>query len=424
MCDGALAVRNPTIGHKTTLEWTTDFLRDRVWGGERIATMVKETLYTDAELVTAELEGQTVARRAGPAGPAPARTPGDVEGRLVRPGDLALPVDGAADGLLAVGEWYRVHGAPGVWASVVAPRFVDASGLGAGTNPLDAVETSALVYTVAFDLDDFEVGYELGTEHPRVDWSGRVPVSVVDPAVPGPDGFGGVEPLVRTGLLDPAFLQREVAVLVGGFKRAHGAFANGDLAARNSGSHYGFVQYGTEISHLQPGLATVVVWSDQSVELKTWSEADASSLWRVRHARQNGVPLLERDEEGFVRAGALVSSWSKGNWSGSVEGNQRSVRSGMAIQDSPSGRYLLYSYFSSATPSAMATVYWAYGCEYAMLLDMNALEHTYLAVRDGSEPRHLVHGMEVLDLDRRGGQYQRFVGYADNRDFFYILRRP
>jgi hypothetical protein len=62
-----------------------------------------------------------------------------------------------------------------------------------------------------------------------------------------------------------------------------------------------------------------------------------------------------------------------------------------------------------------------------MHLDMNALEHTYLAVyqRQGSELliRHLIQGMSVLDRSVGGKYIPRFLGYADNRDFFYVMRR-
>jgi len=62
-----------------------------------------------------------------------------------------------------------------------------------------------------------------------------------------------------------------------------------------------------------------------------------------------------------------------------------------------------------------------------MLLDMNALEHTYMAVYAlrGSElsVEHLVRGMEVLDKADGERLLPRFLGFADNRDFFYLLRR-
>ena len=55
----------------------------------------------------------------------------------------------------------------------------------------------------------------------------------------------------------------------------------------------------------------------------------------------------------------------------------------------------------------MARVFQAYGCRYAMQLDMNALEHTYFALytrrgRAASLVQHLIEGMAVVD--RKGGE--------------------
>ncbi|PKP79280.1 MAG: hypothetical protein CVT80_16885, partial [Alphaproteobacteria bacterium HGW-Alphaproteobacteria-2] len=82
------------------------------------------------------------------------------------------------------------------------------------------------------------------------------------------------------------------------------------------------------------------------------------------------------------------------------------------------------------TPSAMARTFQAYDCDYAMLLDMNALEHTYAALytprADGAgiEARHLVEGMRLVDQKARDGStVLRFIGAPDNRDFFYLLRK-
>ena len=76
----------------------------------------------------------------------------------------------------------------------------------------------------------------------------------------------------------------------------------------------------------------------------------------------------------------------------------------------------------------MARTFQAYGCDYAMLLDMNSQEHTYAAVytqEDGTVvPHHLVSGMASIDDRRRDGTpIPRFVGFADNRDFIYLLRK-
>ena len=75
----------------------------------------------------------------------------------------------------------------------------------------------------------------------------------------------------------------------------------------------------------------------------------------------------------------------------------------------------------------MARVFQAYRCHYAMPLDMNALEHTYLATyrRVGSQlvVDHLINGMSQVEKSDSGGTVPRFLGYPDNRDFFYLMRR-
>ena len=77
----------------------------------------------------------------------------------------------------------------------------------------------------------------------------------------------------------------------------------------------------------------------------------------------------------------------------------------------------------------MARVFQAYGCDYAMLLDMNALEHTYLALYhqrgEGVHVEYLMTGMGEVDAPHatKGRPNFRFVGYPDNRDFFYLMRR-
>jgi hypothetical protein len=140
------------------------------------------------------------------------------------------------------------------------------------------------------------------------------------------------------------------------------------------------------------------------------------------------VPLLEPDARtGATVPGALVGRWTEGNWGGSQDSRLRSVRAGAGLQESAGRRFLVYGYFSNATPSAMAVVLAAYGCQYAMHLDMNAPEHTYLALyraRGGKlDVEHLVREMSVLDKTSEGTTVPRFLGFADNRDFFYMMRK-
>ena len=329
------------------------------------------------------------------------------------------------------GAWYAAAANPGVYVSVLQPNFIAPAILQSYrsvVNNLDSVEVHSLCYLIAFDLDRFELGYALGTEHPEVDWSDHMLPQMRDPQLPGPDGIGSIAPLISTGLIRPENGRRTVATFTGGFKRDHGAFKYGDLALENHGSHYGFIENGVVFSKLQPGLATIFVLDDGSVEMKTWTDADNTLLGRIRHARQNGVPLVEFDETSSATVpGRLVNRWGPGNWSGSEDEKLRTMRAGAALQTNHGKRFLIYAVFSDATPSAMARIFQAYRCDYAMLLDMNALEHTYLALyrRSGSQlfVDHLLKGMSELDKSARGEDVPRFLGYPDNRDFFYVMRR-
>ncbi len=435
LCEGRIYLRNPAAGNRTSLEAATEFLRDRLWGGERIIAL-GHTLLGDAQRETGKMqaEAQPEGARVGkePAGmPFPALLDAKYANRLLTSDNLGIEWERFGKTGMTPGAWYGASGIPGVYVSILQPDLIDPAILrsyGTTVNALDSMEAASLSYLVAFDLDRFELGYALGTEHPRVGWSNHMLEKMRNSALPGPDGIGTVSPLVVTGLLNPEEARKTVATFTGGFKRAHGAFQYGELALRNHGSHYGFIENGVVFSKLQPGLATMVALTDGSIELKTWTEADDKRLAKIKHARQNGVPLIEFDAFSRVPVpGALVNRWGPGNWSGSGDRSLRTMRSGAALQRVGGKRYLIYGVFSSATPSAMARTFQAYRCDYAMMLDMNALEHTYLAVyrRIGSTMivNHLLKGMSVLEKSAGGEVIPRFLGYADNRDFIYMMRR-
>lgn len=430
-CGGRLYVRNSVTGHRTSLERITDFLRDHVYGGEEIISFVKEQMYRDAFLQPS-VEQATAdclpPRPASPELPLDAAVSAESAGRCITPGSLGLDVAGAAAGF-SPGRWYPVRDAPGIYVSALTPGDMTAGLLSTQphVNRLDPVETGALVYLVGFDLSEFDLHFALGTDHPRLDWSPRPPDRAYDPRLPGPDGVASPAPLVMNGLVSPADLERTVATFAGGFKREHGAFRYGPLALVNHGSHYGFIQEGTILSKLEPGLATLLVMGDGRVEMKTWRTSDDSALASIRYARQNGVPLIEYDPVAARGVpGPLVDLWGPGNWSGSVTEVLRTLRAGACLQEAGSRRFLLYAYFSAATPSAMARVFEAYQCRYAMQLDINALEHTYLAlyVHRNRERlvEHLVQGMEQCDSRTREGLAPRFLAAPDDRDFFYLTR--
>lgn len=431
LCGGRLYLRNGAQGARSTKETVAEFLRDNVWFGEDIVRVVRETVYKDAFLESSETEAGT----AGDVARVVPALPGAAVGREARMAAfVGFDLEGGhSTREMEIGLWYPVEDAPGIYASAFQPgeAHPDLLNRRGDANPLDGVERRANVYLLAFDLSQFELGYELGTDHPRLDWSPRP--QRIGPAarLPGPDGIRSPAPLVPLGMVTPPQAGRIAATFTGGFKREHGAFRFGDFAVTNSGHHYGFVVHGAILSKLQPGLATLYVLDDGSVGMKTWEEADNALLPRLRFARQNGLPIVERHpQSGSVEPGPMVRFYGPGNWSGSAETEFRTLRAGACLKWQMGRPFLIYAYFSSVTPSAMARTFQAYDCDYAMLLDMNALEHTYAALytprEDGAgiEARHLVEGMRLVDQKARDGSpVLRFIGAPDNRDFFYLLRK-
>jgi len=430
LCGGRLYLRNPAKGQRTALEGATEFLRDQVWGGEKVIVLVHHLL-ADRYRETGEAvnRGQNAAGAAAAGMPSAALIDSAYADRLVVPEQLGIELEKSGVNGMTPGAWYPAAGSTGVYVSVIQPGFIQPSILQSYrslVSNLDSVENSSLSYLIAFDLDQFELGFASGTDNPGVGWSDRVLPQMRDPNLSGPDGIGNIAPLIATGLIGPEDGRRTIATFTGGFKRNHGAFKYGDLALKNHGSHYGFIEDGVVFSKLQPGLATVFMLDDRFLDMKTWTEGDDKLLTKIKFARQNGVPLVESG-----KPGTLVNRWGPGNWSGSENEKLRTIRAGVALQSSHGKRFLIYAVFSDATPSAMARVFQAYQCDYAMLTDMNALEHTYLALyqRSGSEMtvEHLLKGMSVLDkaADKSANAQvvPRFLGFPDNRDFFYVMRR-
>ena len=438
LCGGKLYLRNPAKGYRTAIETTAEFLRDKIPGGEKITAFIRDQFFAEAyrESVKTAEEPRTPAK-GGPQtrpgdGPSPARTDPREGGRVIPSSHLGIDIRGAAAPGIVPGSWYPAKGLPGVHVSLITAGTVAPEILASHrkvVSSLDAAETDALVYLIAFDLEGYEIKFSRGTDHPRLNWSDRILERMRDASLPGPDGIGTIAPLVSTGMISPADAGRTVAAFTGGFKRTHGAFSWGELAGKNHGSHYGFMENGVIESTLQPGLATIYSLTDGRLEMKTWTEADRGLLSQIASARQNGVPIIAAFDPAAEMSvpGPLVSRWSEGNWSGSVDRKLRTLRAGAALQEAGTKRYLIYAVFTSATPSAMARVFQAYRCRYAMLLDMNALEHTYLALyrREGTNlfVQHLIQGMGQVDRSVKGKYLPRFLSYPDNRDFFHLLRK-
>lgn len=424
ICEGRMFLRNRGSGSRTMRESVTDFLRSYVPFGEDLITLVKGTLYEDAFLETAQVVDEAEAGAVVVSlGQAQLRRGG------VMRSQMQIPLIGTPQGQMEAGAWYAVQDAPGIYASVVQPGMIhpDVLGRRGEANALDGVENNANVYLFAYDMGRFELRYETGTDHPAVNWSPR---PSVNRRLPGPDGFADLAPLAMTGMLNPVLIDRVAAIFAGGFKREHGAFRSGPMASGGQGHHYGFVVHGTVLSRLQPGLATIFTLDDGSLRMRTWHEDDNQLLPRIRFARQNGVALIEPGPDGAPVGGQHVRNWMLGNWSGSAEAQLRTLRSGACLREIDGRQFLIYAVFSSATPSGMTRTFQAYGCDYAMLLDMNSLDLTYAAVytrqpgAEGFDIRHLDRRMAESDTRARDGSaLGRFVNFSDNRDFIYLLRR-
>lgn len=427
ICDRQIYLRNRGSGSRSAREAMAEFLRGYVPFGESLITLIKGTLYEDAFLQSSEemdaAEAGAVVAALGQA---------QLRHHPVMRSNMRMDLIGTEGGRMEAGSWYAIENAPGVYASVMQPGMVhpDILNRRGETNGLDGVENNADVHLFAFDLSRFELGYELGTDHPAVNWSPR-PSGGGRSNIPGPDGFNSLQPLAMTGMLSPVMTDRVAAIFAGGFKREHGAFRAGPMSQSNSGHHYGFMVQGVVLSRLQPGLATIFTLDDGSIHMRTWQEEDNFLLPRIRFARQNGVALIEpSDDGGAPVAGEHVRSWMLGNWSGSAEAQLRTLRAGACMREADGRQVLLYGVFSSATPSGMTRVFQAYGCDYAMLLDMNALDLTYAAIYtrqpggEGFETFHLDQRMAESDTRQRDGTtIARFVEYSDSRDFIYLLRR-
>ena len=292
LCGDRILLRNSTIGHRTNLEANADFIRDHVWGVEDVLSLCNKLIgdrYRDTGNNQDTAQSGASRERSSNL-PLPAMIDPRSANRGLTSGNLGIALENAPPGGMTPGAWYAAKGNQGIYVSLIQPNLIAPEILQSHknvVNTLDGAEASALCYLVAFDLDQFDLAYALGTDHPRVGWSDRALPQMRDPKLPGPDGIANISPLVSTGLLSPAAGARTAAVFTAGFKRSHGAFRYGDLALVNHEVIKGFIESGV-CSCFQPGLATILVLDNGAASMKTWDVADNTLLPRINSARQNG----------------------------------------------------------------------------------------------------------------------------------------
>jgi hypothetical protein len=206
LCEQQLYLRNPVVGRRTDLERVADYLRDHVWGGEAIVGFVRDRLFRDAHLETGAAAPAVGPVPEAEGAPPPAALNDAYADRAVAPRHLGIELEGMGAAGAMLGRWYAARGLPDIWLSVIQPQAIAASILDSHpqlVSRLDSVEAGAVHYLIAFDLDAFEVGFALGSDHPRLGWSPRPPEGVRDERLPGPDGVGGPQPLVTNGMVPP-----------------------------------------------------------------------------------------------------------------------------------------------------------------------------------------------------------------------------
>jgi hypothetical protein len=341
---------------------------------------------------------------------------------------LGLVTEKGEKSLLA-GKWYPLQNYPDVYASLIMPGMVSweiQHSHRDRVNPLGGEERRAVVYLMAFSLSRYTLGWGHGTDHPGVGWSPRA-IHIKKNNPYGPDGFDKLEPLIPLGNVPPFHWTKTIGTISGGFQNRHSAFRYGELSKTHKAHQYGFMENGVMLSSPNQDLATVIIYKGGRVELKRWTEQDNKKLPRIRHLRQNGVPLIQRDENGHGIPGKYVKYWSQGNWSGTADKQLMAPRGAGCLIETPLDNYMVYAYFSGATPSAMARVFQAYGCNFALQLDMNSPGQAYASLfrpkGDGSsfDIELLVTNMHMY----MGGHKTspRYFIKPDYKDFFYIMQR-
>jgi hypothetical protein len=327
---------------------------------------------------------------------------------------------------LLAGDWYPLAAGQGVFASLINPGMVSPEILGSWrdrANSLDGSENSATAFLLAMDLDLYSLEWGHGTNLPEVGWSKRATLVKRDNPY-GPDGINSLAPLIPLGHIPPGQWHRLLGSISGGFQLRHSAFKAGELAKTNKGHHYGFMENGVLMMSPSPNLITLISYQDGRTDLRVWREEDNAELDQIKHLRQNGVPFIEPGEDGRGIPGKLVKFWVPGNWSGSADVKLRTPRGAACLIEDNDKRFMVYGYFSSATPSGIARTFQAYGCKTAIQLDMNSPGQAYASLS-----RPLDSGkfqIEHLMTDMFTGDTQgapRYVIKPDYKDFFYILRR-
>lgn len=432
ICDNRLYIRNKANGYQPNMERAVQMLRENLGSlGEAIINKAKDAVFEDkykedASLVKGGSDKRTYESKALKR----ARLNEKFVGQAISNHRLGVRLPSGYDAkALNAGEWYPASNVANVYVSVVTPGMVSPEILNSHKSrviPLNPDESNAIAYLIAFNMQKFTMGWAHGTNQPGIGWSERVTPEQRQAlgGGPGPSGVNSFGDLVNPGHVPPNELPRTIATISGGFQLKHSHFQWGRYSSVNKSTHFGFIENGVVMMPPNPGLSTLYVRLDGSINMKTWTERDNSELPKIRYLRQNNLPLIEPDENGVGIPGDHVGNRSHGNWSGSAEGNNYTPRGAACLIEEGGEQYFVYAYFSAATPSAMARVFQAYGCKQATHLDMNSPGQSYLSLLTIANNAI---DTQPLTTDMTGVNPQkgvpRYLAVPDFRDFFWITRK-
>lgn len=411
MCDGLLYLRlkrNSTTKLSLT-EWATEILRKREFGENLInffkpfivSLKAEEAVVGSGNLVTSLL-GQPLKLLGAALNKTQNQT---VEKKNHHLGIITQD----SDKKMLFGHWYPTDLYQDIFVSLMSPALIEQSIMDSypqRVNTLATSEENKLVYLTAYDLSQYTVRYVHGTQYPGISAAAKAQ----DP---------NLEQLNLIGSIPPYHMQKAVSVFIGGYKMKHGTFKYGP----HQGKRYGYIENGVALSPLQADLATLYITNDDKIQISSWpaaKEKQDALRKTIVSARQNGVLIIDKGQPT-----PYVNKWGHGNWSGDANGNLRTLRSAVCLQQFAGKQYLVFAAFTGATPSAMARVLQSYKCQTAMQLDMNAYMYLHNAIfKMNADNKNLTVQYLHKEMEYpKGTKHPRFLLDNNNRDFFFVMKK-
>jgi len=365
------AVRRPPVpaqtrcaAARTELEATSEFLRDHVWGGEQIVGFVRSEFFRDSHVERAKRR-PPARRRAAPSAAA------------ARVGAAGVGFRVPSCRACSASTWRcgkRRRAGPVVRRARRCRRLRQRGRAGSGRRHAGGPRGTAvaprrgrgrrrLVYLVAFDLARLDLAF---TARHRPPAPGLVGAHARRVAQPRPararrhrhGGAAGAHRHDEPG--DPGARRRRVPPVASSASTAPSARASwrsATAAATTASPSRGGLQH----AGAGPGDAVRAERRHRRHEdLERGRRGAAGEAARcAAERRRRCSSRMRRARRPSAR---LVEQWGPGNWSGSALGQLRTLRAGACLLEQESRRYLVYGYFSTATPPTMARVFRAYGC--------------------------------------------------------------